>query len=30
MLIATVFALGIVLGLVIGFISFTLIYAFLG
>ncbi len=30
MLIATVFTLGIALGLVAGFISFTLIYAFLG
>ncbi len=30
MLIATIFTLGIALGLVIGFISFTLIYAFLG
>jgi hypothetical protein len=30
MLIATVFALGMVLGLLIGFISFTLLYAFLG
>ena len=30
MFIATVFALGIVLGLIVGFVSFTLIYAFLG
>ncbi len=30
MLIATVFMLGIVVGLIVGFVSFTLIYAFLG
>jgi hypothetical protein len=30
MLIAAVLALGIAIGLVVGFISFTLIYAFLG
>ncbi len=30
MLIATVFTLGMIVGLIVGFISFTLIYAFLG
>jgi len=30
MLIATVFTLGMIVGLIVVFISFTLIYAFLG
>jgi len=30
MLIAAVFTLGVVVGMIVGFISFTLIYAFLG